>query len=88
MGYSSWGLKELDTTERLTHTHTHTHTHLDFPGGSAVKTPPANADVGLTPEWKRSPRVGMAIHSCIHSCLENSMDRGTWWAIVCGVAKV
>ena len=25
-GYSPWGRKELDTTERLTHTHTHTHT--------------------------------------------------------------
>ena len=23
MGYSPWGHKELDTTERLTHTHTH-----------------------------------------------------------------
>ena len=26
MGYCSWGRKELDTTEQLTHTHTHTHT--------------------------------------------------------------
>ena len=26
-GYSPWGLKESDTTERLTNTHTHTHTH-------------------------------------------------------------
>ena len=26
MGCSPWGRKELDTTERLTHTHTHTHT--------------------------------------------------------------
>ena len=25
-GYSPWGRKELDMTERLTHTHTHTHT--------------------------------------------------------------
>ena len=25
-GYSPWGHKELDMTERLTHTHTHTHT--------------------------------------------------------------
>ena len=22
-----------------------------------------------------------------YSCLGNSMDRGAWWAIVCGVAK-
>ena len=28
-GYSPWGLKELDTTERA-HTHTHTHTHTYF----------------------------------------------------------
>ena len=27
-GYSSWGHKELDTTEQLTHTHTHTHAHI------------------------------------------------------------
>ena len=26
-GYSPWGHKELDTTERVIHTHTHTHTH-------------------------------------------------------------
>ena len=25
VGYSPWGCKELDMTERLTHTHTHTH---------------------------------------------------------------
>ena len=25
VGYSPWGCKELDTTERLTHTHTHTY---------------------------------------------------------------
>ena len=27
VGYSPWGRKESDTTERLTRTHTHTHTH-------------------------------------------------------------
>ena len=33
MGYSPWGHKESDTTERLsTHTHTHTHTDPVFPG--------------------------------------------------------
>ena len=26
VGYSLWGDKELDTSERLTHTYTHTHT--------------------------------------------------------------
>ena len=29
-GYSTWGLKESDTTERMhTRAHTHTHTQLD-----------------------------------------------------------
>ena len=56
MGYSS-GVSKSWTL--LSNQHTHTHTHiLDFPGGSAVKTSPANADVGLTPGWKKSPRVG------------------------------
>ena len=27
VSYSPWGCKELDTTERLTHTYTYTHTH-------------------------------------------------------------
>ena len=34
MGYHPWGLKESDTTERLTHTHTHTHTHIKEEAGS------------------------------------------------------
>ena len=29
-GYSPWGCKESDTTERLTHIHTHTHTHTQI----------------------------------------------------------
>ena len=29
----------------------------------------------------------MATHSSILSCLENSMDRGAWWAIVHRVTK-
>ena len=33
VGYSTWGHKELDTTEQLsTHTHTHTHTHVGVMG--------------------------------------------------------
>ena len=30
---------------------------------------------------------GMATHSSIIPCLENSMDRGAWWATVHGVAE-
>ena len=41
---------------------------LDFPGGSVVKKPPANAgDVGLIPVLGRSPGEG-------NGNLENSME--------------
>ena len=60
-----------------------------FPGGSVIKNLPANAgdeDVGLTPESGRSPGVGNS-NPLQYSCLENSTDRGVWWATVRGVAK-
>ena len=80
------------------HTHTHTHTqdlaynralyiHLDFPDGSALKNLPANAgDTGLIPGSGRPPGGGNG-NSLQYSCLENSVERGTWWATVHGVAK-
>ena len=54
---------------------------LGFPGGSVVKTPPANAgDAGSIPGSGRSPgeRNGNPLQ---YSCLENPMDRGAWQAI-------
>ena len=36
------------------------------------------------PELGRSPGGG---HGNLYSCLENSMNRGTWWATVHGVTK-
>ena len=60
---------------------------MGFPGGSPVKNLPANAgDVGLIPVSGRSPREGNG-NPLQYSCLGNSMDRGTWQAIVHGVAK-
>ena len=41
---------------------------------------------GSTPGWERSSREGNG-NSLRYSCLKNSMDRGTWWATVMGVAK-
>ena len=59
----------------------------DFPGGSVVKIPPANAgDVGLIPESGRSLGEGNG-SPCQYSCLENPMYRGAWQAIVYGVSK-
>ena len=55
-----------------------------------VKNPPANAgdtrDTGLIPGSGRSPKVGSG--NLLHYfCLENSMDRGAWWARVHGIKK-
>ena len=55
-----------------------------------VKNPPTNAgdarDVGSIPELGRPRGVGNG-NLIQYSCLENSMDRGAWWATVHGVAK-
>ena len=51
------------------------------------KNPPASAgNVGLIPESRSSLRVGNG-KPVQYSCLGNPMDRGTWKAIVHGVAK-
>ena len=63
---------------------------MGFPGGLVVKNPPANAgdirDTGLIPVSGRSPGGGNG-NPLQYPCLENSMDRGAWWATVHGVAK-
>ena len=38
------------------------------------------------PELGKSPGVGNS-NQLQYSCLKNSIDRGTWWAAVYGVAK-
>ena len=58
-----------------------------FPRGSVGKESFCQAgDVGLIPGSGRFPgeRNGNPLQ---YSCLGNSMDRGTWWATVHGVAK-
>ena len=87
---NSWGHKESDTTERLNWTELNWCLRRGFPGGSVVKNPPGNAGdtevVGSIPGSGRSPGVGNG-NPLQYCCLENSMDRGTWWAIVHGVTK-
>ena len=56
VGYSPWGHKESDTTERL---HFTSYIYSREGNGNRLQ----------------------------HSCLENSMDRGTWWATVHGVTE-
>ena len=58
-----------------------------FPGGSAVKNPPANTGhMGLIPGLGRSLGKGSG-NPLQYSCLVNPMDRGAWRAIVHGVKK-
>ena len=55
-----------------------------------VKNPLASAgdirDMGSIPGSERSPGGGHG-NPLQYSCLENSMDRGAWWATVHRVAK-
>ena len=55
-----------------------------------VKIQPVNAgdtrDVGSILGSGRSPGVGNG-NLLQYSCLENSMDRGVWWAMAHGVVK-
>ena len=61
-----------------------------FPGGAAVKNPLANAgdarDAGSTPGSVRSTGGGNG-NPLQFSCLENSTDKGAWWATAHRVAK-
>ena len=60
---------------------------MDFPGGSLVKNPPANAgDVGSLPCSGRSHGEGYG-YPLQYSCLENYMDRGAWQFTVHEMAK-
>ena len=60
-----------------------------FTGGAVVKNLPANIrntrNVGLILGSGRSSGEGNG--NTRQHCLENSMDRGVWWATVCGGGK-
>ena len=59
----------------------------DFPGGSVVKNPPANArDMGWVPRSGGSPGVGNG-NPLQYFCLGNPMDGGAWQATVHRVAR-
>ena len=83
------GVAELDTTEHTPYDPT---TPLlgrnpDFPGGSDGKASASNVgDLGSSPGSGRSPGEGKG-NPLQYSCLEDSRDRGAWWATVHAVAK-
>ena len=57
------------------------------PAGSNSKESACSAgDLGSIPGLGRSPGEGND-NPLKYSCLENSMDRGAWWATVHGVTK-
>ena len=64
--------------------------HVGFPVALVVKNSPANAgdlrDRGLIPESEKCPGGGHG-NPLQYSCLENSVDRGAWWAIVPRIPK-
>ena len=61
-----------------------------FPGGTVVKSLPANAgdasDTDFIPGSGSSPEIGNG-NAVRYSCLENSMDSRAWWARVHRVAE-
>ena len=63
---------------------------MGFPGGTVVKNLLVSAgdtgDMGPIPGLGRSPGEGNG-NPLQYSRLENSMDRGGWWAIVHRAAK-
>ena len=90
VGYSPWGRKELDTTERLTHTHTHTCIFRAVQVALVVKNWPISAgdirEAGSISGSGRSPGGGHG-NALQYSCLEDPMDRGAWRVTVHGIAK-
>jgi len=58
-----------------------------FPGGLDGKESTCNTgDPGSSPGSRRCPGEGNG-YPLQYSCLENSMDRGAWWATVHGVPQ-
>ena len=59
-----------------------------FPGDSVSKASACNVeDLGLIPGLGGSPREGNG-NPLQYSCLENSIDRGAWWATYMGLRRV
>ena len=58
----------------------------DFPGGSDCKESACRSNLGSVPESGRCPGEGNG-NPFWYSCLENSTDRGAWWATLHEVAK-
>ena len=61
---------------------------MGFPHSSVGKASACNAgDLGSVPGSGSSPGEGNG-NPLQYSCLENPVDRGSWWAMVHGIAIV
>ena len=58
----------------------------EFYGSNSKESACSAGDLGLVPGLGRFPGEGNG-HPLQYSCLENSMDKGAWWATVNGVTK-
>ena len=62
--------------------------YMGLLGGSEGKASARSAgDLGLIPGLGRSPGEGNG-NPLQYSCLENSTDRGNWWATIMGCQRV
>ena len=70
-----------------TYIYVYAQSYMDFPGGLDGKESSWNAgDLGSISGSGRYPEEGNG-YPLHYSFLENSMDRGPWWATVHGVTK-
>ena len=64
----------------------YTHIYVVCLVAQTIKTPPAILETSSVPGFGRFPDKQNG-HSLQYSCLENSLDRGAWWATAQGVTK-
>ena len=82
-------------THTQTHTHTHTHTHISeifiylprwLSGKESACSARDTAVASSIPGPGRSTGRGNG-NPLQYSCLDNSIDRGSWWALIHRIAK-
>ena len=60
---------------------------MGFPSGSVVKIMPTMQETWVRSLLREDPPGEGNGNPLQHPCLENSMDRGAWWATVHGGAR-
>ena len=87
VGYNPWSCKDSDITEQLTLKGTHNLIDCASLSTQMVKNLSAKQEAWVQSLGSgRSPGEGHG-NTLQYSCLENSKDRGAWWATIHKVAK-